>query len=155
MVPPPVFATASVLAAGSAPPCVALNERLDGVTDSAGGVGALTVNVTGIVAGEPPAPLAVTVTSVVYVPGARPEVSGVTAIVPAPVPLAGATLSQLAFSDAVQFSEPPPVFVTLSVLAAGLEPPCVPLNDRLEGLTANIGGDGAAFLNATVAIVQG
>ena len=60
-VPPPVLATASVLAAGVAPPAVAVNARLDGVTDSAGGTGAVTVSVTGIDAGEPVAPVAETV----------------------------------------------------------------------------------------------
>ena len=60
MVPPPVLATASVLAAGFAPPCGAVNDRLDGVTDSAG-VGGATVSVTGIAWGAP-APGAVMVT---------------------------------------------------------------------------------------------
>ncbi len=63
--PPPVLLTASVLAAGFAPPCVAVKDRLAGVTDSDGGVGGSTVRVTGIVFGEPPAPVADTVMSVV------------------------------------------------------------------------------------------
>src|SRR5919205_1135927 len=66
--PLPVLVTDAFCAAGFVPPCVALNGRLVGVTDSAGGVGAATVNVTGIVFGEPPAPAAVTVMLVVYVP---------------------------------------------------------------------------------------
>ena len=60
-----MLATASVFAAGVAPPAVAVNARLDGVTESAGGTGAVTVNVTGIVAGDPLAPGAVNVMSVV------------------------------------------------------------------------------------------
>ena len=67
-----------------------------------------------------------------------PVVTVARSILSAPVPLAGATLSQLTFSDALQFSEPPPAFVTPSVFAAGLEPPWVPLNapaSRLKGIT--------------------
>ena len=58
------------MAAGDAPPAVPLNDSVAGVTDSAGGVGGSTVNVTATVFGEPVAPAAVTVMSVVYVPGA-------------------------------------------------------------------------------------
>ena len=65
MDPPPVLLTESVLAAGLGPPCVAVKDRLVGDTVSVGGVGGSTVKVTGIVFGEPPAPVAVTVTSVV------------------------------------------------------------------------------------------
>jgi hypothetical protein len=58
IVPPPVLATVSVLAAGSAPPAVALNARLAGVTDNTGGGGS-TVSVTATVFDEP-APAIVT-----------------------------------------------------------------------------------------------
>ena len=85
-----------------------------------------------------------TVTSVVYVPAARPVIDGVTVIVPALVPLVGDRLSQLALSDAVQFSVPPPALLTDSVLAAGLAPPAVALNDRLAGVTDSAGGDDAS-----------
>ena len=57
---------------GVGAPCVAENARVVGETDNAGGAGGSTVKVTGIVFGEPVAPSAVTVTSVVYVPAARP-----------------------------------------------------------------------------------
>ena len=63
--PLPVFDTANVFAAGDAPPAVAENESVVGVTASTGGAGGSTVNVTGIVFGEPATPAAVTVTSVV------------------------------------------------------------------------------------------
>ena len=53
-------------------------------------------------------------------------IDGVTVIVPAFVPLVGDTLSQAAPSEAVQSIDPPPVLLTASVLAAGLEPPWVP-----------------------------
>ena len=51
------------------------------------------------------------------------------------VPDAGVTDSHGASSDAVKESVPPPVFVTLSVLVAGLAPPAVAENDRLAGDT--------------------
>ena len=92
--------------------------------------------------GEPVAPVAVTVTSVVYVPAARPLIEGVTVIVPEFVPLVGDTLSHVALSDAVQSIDPPPVLLTDSVLAAGLAPPAVAENDRLVGVTESAGGAG-------------
>ena len=56
-------------------------------------------------------------------PADRPLIDGVTVIVPEFVPLVGETLSQVAFSDAVQFIDPPPVLDTDSVFAAGFAPP--------------------------------
>jgi hypothetical protein len=56
--------TVSDWLAGLAPPAVAEKLRLAGVTESTG-AGGPTVNVTGIVLGEPVAPGAVTVMSVV------------------------------------------------------------------------------------------
>ena len=155
-VPPPVLVTASVFAAGAVPPAVALNARLDGVTESAGGTGA--VDGEGHRDGRGrrrPRPGAVTVTSVVYVPAARPVTSGVTVIVPALVPLAGETLSQLALSLAVHVSVAASWLVMLSVLAAGLVAPTVPANETLVGLTPSAGGAGAPLLNTTVAIDHG
>jgi hypothetical protein len=64
-VPPPVFDTAMVLAAGALPPVVAENDSEAGDVDSTGGDGGATVNVTGIIFGEPATPPALTVTSVV------------------------------------------------------------------------------------------
>ena len=64
-VPPPVLVTDTFCAPGFAPPCVAVKRALAGVTASAGGGGGSTVNVTGIVRGEPPRPRRLTVTSVV------------------------------------------------------------------------------------------
>src|SRR3954470_4215591 len=147
--PPPVLLTDSVLAAGSEPPAVAVKARLPGVTDSAGGVGGSTVRVTGMVLGEPVAPEAVTVTSVGYVPAARPVIDGVTVIVPALVPLVGDSLSQAAPSEAVQSIDPPPVLLTASVLAAGLEPPSVAVKDRLAGDTVSVGGVAGSTVKVT------
>src|SRR4051794_12804698 len=84
--------------------------------------------------------------------------SGLTVTVPEPVPDAGVTPSQLALSDAVQDSVPPPELLTVSVLAAGLAPPAVPLNASEAGETDSAGGDGgdgAPGLKATVAISHG
>ncbi len=63
-VPPPVFVTSKLCAAGLAPPCVAVNDMLVRDTASAGGAG-FTVSATSIVFGEPVAPAAVTVIWVV------------------------------------------------------------------------------------------
>jgi hypothetical protein len=148
-VPLPPFVTDTVFAAGLAPPCVALNARVVGETASAGGAGGSTVKVTGIVFGDPDAPAAVTVTSVVYVPAVRPLTDGVTVIVPAFVPLPGETVSQVALSATVQSIAPPPVLLTDSVFAAGLAPPWVALNVRLDGVTDSAGGAGGSTVKVT------
>src|SRR4051794_24647441 len=148
-VPPPVLVPATVLAAGLVPPAVAVKASVVGETESAGGVGGLTVSVTVIVFGEPVAPVAVTVTSVVYVPAARPLIDGVTVIVPVFVPVAGDRLSHVALSDAVQSIDPPPVLLTESVLAAGSDPPAVAVKARLEGVTDRAGGVGGSTVRVT------
>jgi hypothetical protein len=62
-VPPPVFETLTLCAAGFAPPCTAFMLSVVGETDNtAGGTGCDTIRVTVIVDGEPCAPAAVTVT---------------------------------------------------------------------------------------------
>src|SRR3954469_22000384 len=76
--PLPALVTDAVCAAGLEAPCVAVNVRLAGVTESAGGGGTATVSVTGIAAGDPVAPPAFTVTVPVYVPAARPDRAAVT-----------------------------------------------------------------------------
>ena len=81
-------------------------------------------------------------------------IDGVTVSVAGAVALAGVTASHAASSDAVTSSVPPPVFVTATVLAAGLDPPCVALNDRLAGETASAGGAGGSTVSVT-AIVLG
>ena len=65
MLPPPVLLMARVWAAGLVPPWVAAKDRLSGVTVSDGGATGSTVRVTGTVFGEPVAPVAAMVTSVV------------------------------------------------------------------------------------------
>ena len=94
-----------------------------------------------MVFGEPSAPGAVTVRFVVYVPAVSPASDGVTVSVP-PDP---ETLSHETFSDAVQLNPPAE---TSTVLAAGLAPPCVPVNDRLDGATVS-GGAGGPTVSVT------
>ena len=62
--PPPIFVTLTVTVAGfMLLPCAAANDRVVGDTDKLGaGPGAATLKVTVMVAGEPCAPAAVTVT---------------------------------------------------------------------------------------------
>jgi hypothetical protein len=83
------------------------------------------------------------------VPAARPLIDGVTVIVPELVPLPGETLNHVSLSDAVQSIDPPPVLLTDSVFAAGLDPPAVPLNDRLDGVTDSAGGVGGSSVSVT------
>ena len=58
------------------------------------------------------------------------------------MPLAGVTVSHGASSDAVNDERPAAGVGTLSVFAAGLAPPAVPLNDSDAGETASTGGGG-------------
>ena len=69
-----------------------------------------TTRVTAIVAGDPAAPAALTVTEPLYVPAARPERLGWIEIEPVPVPEAGETESQAVAVEADQFSVPLPEF---------------------------------------------
>ena len=64
-------------------------------------------------------------------------------------PLAGVTVSQLASSAAVKLRLPPPVFVTLSVLAAGFAPPAVPLKASDAGVTASAGAGSTTSVTVT------
>ena len=122
-------------------------------TASTGGAG-FTVSETSTVFGEPVAPAAVTVTCVVYVPGARPAIDGVTVMLPGAVPLCGLTESQGTDSLAVQSRLPPPVLVTAMFWAGGLAPPCVAVKDIVPGETARAGWGGGppqltgAFMSA-------
>ena len=61
--PPPVFETFTVCAAGFAPPAVAVNDTRGRTANT--GVAGFTVSVTATVFGEPVAPAAVTVTVLV------------------------------------------------------------------------------------------
>src|SRR4051794_27870042 len=80
-VPPPVLLTEIDCDGGLEPPETAANVRLPGEVARTG-VAGLTVNVTGIVLGEPLTPAADTVTLPVYVPAARLPVAAVTVTVP-------------------------------------------------------------------------
>jgi hypothetical protein len=50
---------------------------------------------------------------------------------------------------------PPPALETVTVFAAGSEPPAVPLNASEVGDVASAGGDGVPVLKTTVAISHG
>lgn len=73
-------------------------------------------------------------------------VAAVTVTAPFPVPAAGLKVSQLALSPADQLRVPPPALLMLNVCAAGLPPPCWPVNDRLAGLSPMAGWTGAAVI---------
>ena len=120
-----------------------------------GGGGSLTVNVTGTVFGDPLTPAAVTVTVALWVPAARPAGFAVTVTAWGAEPLAGATDSHAASSDAVKLSVPPPVFVTSIVLPAGALPPTVAANASDAGDTASAGGGGCALTVSVTGTVAG
>jgi hypothetical protein len=145
--PLPVLVTEIGWAGGAAPPCVALKPSAAGATASAGGGGAVSVSVTGI-ARVPALPL-LTVTLAVCVPGCRPLVLTATARSRGALPLVGVTVSHDASSDALKVNVPPPVFVTASVLPAGLPAPASPANDNAAGATARTGGAGAVTVSVT------
>ena len=145
-----MLVTATVLAAGLAPPTVAVKARLAGETDSAGGGGGSTVSVTGIVFGEPVAPAAVTVMSSCTSPPPGRVIDGVAVIVPAFVPLVGDTLSHArARPTPSSPSTRRRCWTPTSVLAAGLAPPAVALKDRLAGVTDSDGGVGGSTVRVT------
>src|SRR5689334_11431739 len=70
-----------------------------------------------------------------------PALSTPTETVPAPVPPAGETVSQLASSLTVHASVPPLPLLMASDLAAGVGPPTDAENARLVGLTTSAGVD--------------
>ena len=74
-------------------------------------------------------------------------------IVPFPIPLLGVKESQVAPPLTLQFSVPPPVLLTLTVLAAGFDPPCWAVKDKLVGLTPMAGGTGAAVTAKETGII--
>ena len=89
-------------------------------------------------------PVAVIVMMPVCVPTVSDPMVGLMVTVPLPVPEAGESVSQVTLSLAVQLRVPPPVFLMLSVWAAGLPPPCWAVNDMLVVLAPMAGGAGAA-----------
>ena len=119
-----------------------------------GGVPAAIVRVTAIVAGDPAAPAAFTVTVPLYVPAAMPERFGWIEIEPAPVPEAGETESQPVVVEADQFKVPLPEFAMATLCAEGFAPPTVPAKERLFEATLSDGAAAAATDRVT-AIVAG
>jgi len=120
------------------------------------GVGgeAVTVRVTGVLIGEPVAPVEVIVTVPLYAPAPNPEMSTLTDTVDGATPLAGVAESQGALPDAVQENVPPPASVTDIVWEAGLASPAWPVNARLPGVTDNTGAAPGAGPGAGVEAVE-
>ena len=87
----------------------------------------MTVSVTGMIPGEPVAPADVTVTAPSYFPAVSPAMSTLTVSMDGALPPAGVAESQVALSDAVQESVPPPAFVNDIGCEAGLAPPAWPV----------------------------
>ena len=83
---------------------------------------AVIVSVTGILAGLPCAPVAVTMIVAVYVPAVSPVVLILAVIAPAFVPDVGERVSQVWLSVALQVIVPPPVLETERDWGAGLVP---------------------------------
>ena len=105
-----------------APPCVAANVKLDGLTVNVG-VGGETVNVTGIDCGELVAPAPVTVIEAEYVAAERLATLAVTVNDPGAVPDAAEIESHDAVLDAFQLNVPVPVLLIFTICPAGLLPP--------------------------------
>lgn len=82
----------------------------------------------------------------------RPVASTLMLSVLAPVPDAGLRLSQLVFSVAAQLSVPLPELEIEMVLAAGLLPPCVVVNDSEEALRPIVGVGAAVMSKVTVTV---
>jgi hypothetical protein len=111
---------------------VALKVRLDGLTVNVG-VGAETVNVTGIDCGELVAPDPVTVIEAEYVAAESPATLAVTVKDPGAAPEIGDIDSHEAVLDALQLNVPVPVLLMFTTCAAGLLPPWVAEKARLVG----------------------
>src|SRR5947209_5578268 len=93
-VPPPLFEMAIACAAGLLPLAVAENPSVAGDAEMPGATEAAEIDrLTLIVAGDPVAPGAVTVTAPPYVPAAMPARFALTRRAPLPVPEAGETLN--------------------------------------------------------------
>ena len=134
--------------AGLAAPWVALKLRLAGLTVNVG-VGAATVNVTGIDWGVLLAPDPVTVIEVVYVPAASPEMLAVAVNEFGAVPERGESKSQELVELTLQLKVPVPELLIVTVCEVGLLPPCVAEKARLVGLRLIVGICGAVRVSVT------
>jgi hypothetical protein len=144
----PLSEMVTVWSAGLVPPWTA--EKLNDVEDKpmVGG-GGDTVNVTAMSCGVFVAPVAVTLMFPVYVPAVRdPKVTFavmVWVVDPVMLPEVGATrLKNVAplVTDADQLSVPDPVLEMVTVLSAGLEPPCTAEKLRDVGAKPMVGPAG-------------
>ena len=128
---------------------MALKVRLDGLTVNVG-VGAETVNVTGIDCGELVAPDPVTVIEAEYVAAESPATLAVTVKDPGAAPEIGDIDSHDAVSDALQLKVPVPVLLMFTTCAAGLLPPWLAEKARLVGTRLIVGICGAVSVRLTV-----
>src|SRR5689334_6596933 len=87
--------------------------------------GSVSVSVTGTLAGEPVAPVAVIVSSPLSVPVASPEMSMLTLSALGAVPFAGATVSHDWLLAEVNVRVPLPVLLIFKLSGAGFAPPVV------------------------------
>jgi hypothetical protein len=95
------------------------------------------------------APEAVIVIGELTVPALNPVVLTLTVRDPFPVPDDGLTLSQAAFSVALQLSVPEPVLVMVIVWLAGFVPPWTPVNDKFVVLKPMVGVGAAVTVSVT------
>ena len=137
--------------AGFAAPWVALKVRLAGLTVNVG-VGAATVNVTGIDWGELLAPDPVTVIEAEYVAAESPATFAVTDNDPGAVPEAVAIESHDAVLETLQFNVPVPTLLMFTTCAAGLLPPWVAEKARLVGTRLMTGIGGAVSVSVTITV---
>ena len=150
--PDPVLVTFTVIGAGFVVlPCVALKVRLVVESDSVGGGGTVTVNVTVMTAGDDSAPGAVTVICPVYVLAVNvPSVAEICNVCGAFPPL-GNTDNHEESLVAVKLSVPAPVLVTFTFAGAGFAPlPWTALKLTLVVDTDKVGG--AATTKVTVIV---
>ena len=130
---------------------MAVKVKLDGLTVNVG-VGAETVNVTGIDCGELVAPDPVTVIVAGYVPAERPATLAVTVRDPGAAPETGDIESHDVVLDTLQLNVPVPVLLIFTTWAAGLLPPWVAEKARLVGTRLIVGIGGAVIVRLTVTV---
>jgi len=106
-----------------------------------GGGGALTLNVTGITAGDPDAPVVVTVTFPEYEPAGRPVklVATCTCCEGGAVPEEGDAESQVWLTLSVKLRVPLPVLLIVNAAGGGLTPFSTAVKTRLDGETERTG----------------
>ena len=139
--PPPLLVIKTFCKTGSAPPIVALNVTVCGLTAKIGTGAAVTMNVTGIILSVTPEPLIVTIPG--YVPALRRPRTAESVRVAGAIIESREPESQVA-SSIIESPEsvPVPTLVTLTVLGAGSLPPSTAENITEVGNTPITGAGG-------------